>query len=150
MRIYNNTNDNVIAERIICETTTIRMPHKWRQDFRRLNRKVFSRRLKVSNGAVSLKSLGSEFHDLGPKKKRTSPQTFNWIMRKVLLHRDGEGPIIAILQRISLSFQPFHFNMYYQSFSIAFPTRSWSCWKLSRKHQNTSPVKSIPPTISFS
>ena len=46
------------------------MPHEWRQGFQLLNRKVFSWRLKVSKDAVSLKSLGSEFHVLGPQKEK--------------------------------------------------------------------------------
>ena len=55
------------------------MPHEWRQGFRLLNRKVFSWRLKVSKDAVSLKSLGSEFHVLGlQKEKDLSPIVFNF------------------------------------------------------------------------
>ena len=55
------------------------MPHEWRHDLQLLNRKVFSRRLKVSKDAVSVKSLGSEFHVLGlQKEKDLSPNIFNF------------------------------------------------------------------------
>ena len=55
------------------------MPHEWRQGFQLLNRKVFSCRLKVSKDVVSLKSLGSEFHVLGPQKEKDlSPIVFNF------------------------------------------------------------------------
>ena len=55
------------------------MPHEWRQGFQLLNTKVFSCRLKVSKDAVSLKSLGSEFHVLGPQKEKDpSPIVFNF------------------------------------------------------------------------
>ena len=55
------------------------MPHEWRQGFQLLNRKVFSWHLKVSKDAVSLESLGSEFHVLGPQKEKDlSPIVFNF------------------------------------------------------------------------
>ena len=55
------------------------MPHESRQGFQLLNRKVFSWRLKVSKDAVSLKSLESEFHVLGPQKENDlSPIVFNF------------------------------------------------------------------------
>ena len=55
------------------------MPREWRQGFQLLNRKVFSWRLKVSKDALSLKSLGSEFHVLGPQKEKDlSPIVFNF------------------------------------------------------------------------
>ena len=55
------------------------MSHEWRQGFQLLNRKVFSWRLKVSKDDVSLKSLGSEFHVLGPQKEKDlSPIVFNF------------------------------------------------------------------------
>ena len=55
------------------------MRHEWHQGFQLLNRKVFSWRLKVSNDALSLKSLGSEFHVLGPQKEKDlSPIVFNF------------------------------------------------------------------------
>ena len=55
------------------------MPHECHQGFQLLDRKFFSWRLKVSKDAVSLKSLGSEFHVLGPQKeKNLSPIVFNF------------------------------------------------------------------------
>ena len=55
------------------------MPNEWRQGFQLLNRKVFTWRLKVSKDAVSLKSLGNEFHVLGPQKEKDlSPIIFNF------------------------------------------------------------------------
>ena len=54
------------------------MPHEWRQNFQLLNRKVFSWLLKLSKDAVSLKSLGREFHVLGPQKEKDlSTNIFN-------------------------------------------------------------------------
>ena len=55
------------------------MPREWSQGFKLLNRKVFSWLLKVSKDAVSLKSLGSEFHVLGPQKEKDlSPIILNF------------------------------------------------------------------------
>ena len=55
------------------------MPHEWRQDLQLLNWNFFSWRLKVSKDAVSLKSLVSEFHALGPQKENDlSPNIFNF------------------------------------------------------------------------
>ena len=55
------------------------MPHEWRQGFQLLNRKVFSWLLKVSKDAVSLNTLGSVFHILGPQKEKDlSPIVFNF------------------------------------------------------------------------
>ena len=64
------------------KTTIIKMSHEWRQAFQLLNRKVFGRCLKVSKDAVSLESLGSEFHVLGrQKEKDLSPNIFNFNLR---------------------------------------------------------------------
>ena len=54
------------------------MSHEWRQDFQLLDRKVFSRRLKVSKDAVPLKAFGSESQVLGPQKEKDLSSNVRW------------------------------------------------------------------------
>ena len=69
IRIQRKRNDEMRADVMICEITIIKMPHEWYQDAQSAKHN-----LKVSNDAISFKSLGNEFYVLGgTKRKGISP-----------------------------------------------------------------------------